>query len=41
MAREKNVDMPIAAAVAAVLTRKMSVDEAIAALLARPIKTEG
>jgi glycerol-3-phosphate dehydrogenase (NAD(P)+) len=41
MAREKNVDMPIAAAVAAVLTRKMSVDEAIAALLARPIKAEG
>jgi glycerol-3-phosphate dehydrogenase (NAD(P)+) len=40
MAREKNVDMPIAAAVADVLAKQLSVDEAIAALLARPIKAE-
>jgi glycerol-3-phosphate dehydrogenase (NAD(P)+) len=40
MARAKNVEMPIASAVAAVLAEKMSVDEAIAALLARPIKAE-
>ena len=40
MARAKNVDMPIATAIADVLAKKMSVDEAIAALLARPIKAE-
>ena len=40
MAREKNVDMPISAAVAAVLTEKLSVDAAIESLLARPIKSE-
>jgi glycerol-3-phosphate dehydrogenase (NAD(P)+) len=40
MAREKDVEMPIAAAVADVLVKKLSVDEAIAALLARPIKAE-
>jgi glycerol-3-phosphate dehydrogenase (NAD(P)+) len=40
MAREKNVDMPISAAVAAVLAGKMSVDAAIESLLARPIKAE-
>lgn len=40
MARAKNVDMPIAAAVAAVLAKQMSVHEAIAALLARPIRAE-
>lgn len=40
MAREKNIDMPISAAVAAVLAKKLSVDEAIAALLSRPIKAE-
>jgi glycerol-3-phosphate dehydrogenase (NAD(P)+) len=40
MAREKNVDMPISAAVAAVLAEKMSVDEAIGSLLTRPIKSE-
>lgn len=41
MAREKNVDMPISAAVAAVLAEKMSVDEAIESLLTRPLKSEG
>ncbi len=41
MAREKNVDMPISAAVAAVLAEKLSVDAAIESLLTRPLKSEG
>ncbi|MEP7030620.1 MAG: NAD(P)H-dependent glycerol-3-phosphate dehydrogenase [Pseudolabrys sp.] len=41
MARAKNVDMPICAAVAAMLAGAMSVDQAIESLLARPIKAEG
>jgi glycerol-3-phosphate dehydrogenase (NAD(P)+) len=40
MAHERSVDMPISAAVAALLDRKMSVDEAIESLLARPLKAE-
>ena len=40
MARAKNVEMPISAAVAAVLAEKMSVDEAIESLLTRPLKSE-
>ncbi|MCW5690633.1 MAG: glycerol-3-phosphate dehydrogenase, partial [Pseudolabrys sp.] len=40
MARDKSIDMPISAAVAAVLAKQLSVDEAIAALLSRPIKAE-
>jgi len=40
MARDKQVDMPIAAAVAAMLSGQMSVDEAIESLLARPLRTE-
>jgi len=40
MARAKNVDMPISAAVAAVLAEKLSVDAAIESLLTRPIKSE-
>jgi len=40
MAREKNVEMPISAAVAAVLAEKMNVDEAIESLLTRPLKSE-
>jgi glycerol-3-phosphate dehydrogenase (NAD(P)+) len=40
MAREKSIDMPISAAVAAVLAKKLSVDDAIAALLTRPLKGE-
>jgi glycerol-3-phosphate dehydrogenase (NAD(P)+) len=40
MAREKNVEMPISTAVAAVLAGKMSVDEAIESLLARPLRQE-
>ncbi len=40
MAVEKNVDMPVAAAVAAVLDAKLSVDGAIEALLTRPLKAE-
>jgi glycerol-3-phosphate dehydrogenase (NAD(P)+) len=41
MARERAVDMPIAAAVAALLDGKMNVDEAIESLLSRPFKAEG
>src|SRR5476651_2206532 len=41
MAREKKVDMPISAAVAAVLAGKLNVDEAIESLLTRPLKSEG
>ena len=40
MAREKNVEMPISAAVAAVLSGKINVDEAIDSLLTRPLKSE-
>src|SRR6185503_5553124 len=40
MARDKQVDMPIASAIAAVLAGQMSVDAAIESLLARPIKAE-
>jgi glycerol-3-phosphate dehydrogenase (NAD(P)+) len=40
MAHEKNVEMPISAAVAAVLAGKMRVDEAIESLLTRPLKSE-
>jgi glycerol-3-phosphate dehydrogenase (NAD(P)+) len=41
MARERDVDMPIAFAVAALLDEKMSVDAAIESLLSRPFKAEG
>jgi glycerol-3-phosphate dehydrogenase (NAD(P)+) len=41
MARDRTVDMPITAAVAAVIAEKMSVDSAIESLLARPLKAEG
>jgi glycerol-3-phosphate dehydrogenase (NAD(P)+) len=40
MARAKNIEMPISAAIAAVLASKMSVDQAIESLLTRPIKSE-
>ncbi len=40
MARARQVEMPIAAAIAAILARQMSVDGAIGSLLARPIKAE-
>jgi len=40
MAREKNVEMPISTAIAAVLADEMSVDDAIESLLTRPIKSE-
>ncbi|HKM88932.1 MAG TPA: NAD(P)H-dependent glycerol-3-phosphate dehydrogenase [Xanthobacteraceae bacterium] len=40
MARERSVDMPIAAAVAALLAEDMTLDEAIASLLTRPLKAE-
>ena len=41
MARQKNIDMPIAAAVAAILAERISVDAAIENLLTRPFKAEG
>jgi glycerol-3-phosphate dehydrogenase (NAD(P)+) len=40
MAREKNVDMPISSAVAAMISGQMSVDEAIESLLTRPLRAE-
>jgi glycerol-3-phosphate dehydrogenase (NAD(P)+) len=40
MARERSVDMPISAAVAALVEQKMSVDQAIGSLLSRPLKAE-
>ncbi len=41
MARAHIVEMPIAAAVAAVLDRALTIDAAIEALLARPLRAEG
>jgi glycerol-3-phosphate dehydrogenase (NAD(P)+) len=41
MARARNVEMPIAAAVAAVLDGALAIDAAIEALLARPLRAEG
>jgi glycerol-3-phosphate dehydrogenase (NAD(P)+) len=40
MARDKNVEMPISAAVTALLSEQMSVDAAIESLLTRPFKAE-
>jgi len=40
MAQAKNIDMPISAAIAAVLANKMTVDEAIESLLSRPLRAE-
>jgi glycerol-3-phosphate dehydrogenase (NAD(P)+) len=40
MAKSHNVDMPISSAIGAVLAEQMSVDEAIASLLARPVRAE-
>jgi glycerol-3-phosphate dehydrogenase (NAD(P)+) len=41
MARARGVEMPIAAAVAAVLDGSLDIDAAIGALLARPLRAEG
>ena len=41
MARMKNVEMPISAAVAAILAGQLGVDAAIESLLTRPLKAEG
>jgi glycerol-3-phosphate dehydrogenase (NAD(P)+) len=41
MARERDIDMPIASAVVALLDGKMTVDEAIESLLTRPFRAEG
>jgi glycerol-3-phosphate dehydrogenase (NAD(P)+) len=40
MARDRDVDMPIASAVAALLAEQMTLDEAITSLLTRPLKAE-
>jgi glycerol-3-phosphate dehydrogenase (NAD(P)+) len=40
MARDKNVDMPIASAIGAMLSEQMSVDQAIESLLSRPLRAE-
>jgi glycerol-3-phosphate dehydrogenase (NAD(P)+) len=40
IAREKNIDMPISAAVAEVIAGRLNIDQAIGSLLARPIKSE-
>lgn len=39
-ARAKNVEMPVAEAVAAVLAKRVTLDDAIAALLSRPLRPE-
>jgi glycerol-3-phosphate dehydrogenase (NAD(P)+) len=41
MARDRNVEMPIAAAVSAVLDAGLTIDAAIEALLTRPFRAEG
>ena len=41
LANAKGVDMPIAQAVAAIVTGRMEVDEAMVALLSRPFRAEG
>jgi glycerol-3-phosphate dehydrogenase (NAD(P)+) len=41
MANEKGIEMPIAAAVVAILAGSASVDEAIETLLTRPFRAEG
>jgi glycerol-3-phosphate dehydrogenase (NAD(P)+) len=41
MARARQVDMPIAAAVAAVLDGALEIDAAIEVLLTRPLRAEG
>jgi glycerol-3-phosphate dehydrogenase (NAD(P)+) len=40
LAKERNIEMPIAAAIEAVLDRSLNIDEAIDALLMRPFKAE-
>jgi len=40
MARERDVEMPISAAVAAVLAQELSVDQAIESLMTRPFRAE-
>jgi glycerol-3-phosphate dehydrogenase (NAD(P)+) len=40
LARNKNVDMPIAEAVDRILTGASTLEEAIGALMARPVKAE-
>jgi glycerol-3-phosphate dehydrogenase (NAD(P)+) len=41
LAASKNVDMPVANAVAAILAGQATIDQAIEGLLTRPFKAEG
>lgn len=41
LAKKHNVEMPISAAVDAIIAGRINIDEAISALLSRPFKTEG
>jgi len=41
LAASQNIDMPVAQAVAAILSRTTTVDAAIEGLLTRPFKAEG
>ena len=41
MANEKGIEMPVAAAVVAILAGRASVDEATEALMTRPFRAEG
>jgi glycerol-3-phosphate dehydrogenase (NAD(P)+) len=41
LAAAKNVDMPVASAVAAILSSQLTIDAAIEGLLTRPFKAEG
>jgi glycerol-3-phosphate dehydrogenase (NAD(P)+) len=41
MANEKGIEMPIAAAVVAILAGRTSVDEAVETLMTRPFRSEG
>jgi len=40
IARKKGIEMPIAQAVGGILSGRINVDEAIAALMSRPLKAE-
>jgi len=41
LAAEKNIEMPVANAVAAILSGALTIDEAIETLLTRPFRAEG
>lgn len=41
LAREKGIDMPVVAAVDALIAGRANVDQVLEALLSRPLKSEG